>query len=230
MEITKKPRFTPNRMLNVLNEMHTLCKRRNFFPNIYVQKQPSVWHFTRALRKNGVVVKVYGQYKWVGGEPNNEMANSVLEYVREYNRTNREKREVEIQNTRKSIPEMIDFTTSEVLPELEFYEPIKEDLVDIHQECLSALKDFKEDLDEANLKIASLKEQNKELFTNNSLLLDTKQNLKKQLAEYELEVSNLLKQNGELKYQIDKTQEVRQEKKSKQRKVKFLGITIFKID
>jgi len=54
--------------------------------------------------------------------------------------------------------------------------------------------------------------------------------LRKQLAEYELEVSGLLKQNAELKYQIDKMQELRQEKKSKHRKVKFLGITIFKIE
>ena len=61
-------------------------------------------------------------------------------------------------------------------------------------------------------------------------MLNTKQDLKKQLAEYELELSELLKENGELKYQIDKMQEVREEKKSNPKKVKFLGITIFKIE
>lgn len=230
METTKRPRFTSNRMLEVLTEIQILCRRRKFLPTNYCKKQPSVWHFTRVLIEKGVLIKIKGQYKWIGVDANEQMAKDVIYKVNEYNRKNKERFRARNEIIEKVSTETIQFPPSEVLPELELYKPIKEDLVDIQEDYLSALKDLKEDLDEANAKISIFRVQNKELFTNNSLLLDTKQDLKKQLAEYELDISELLKENGELKYQIDKMQEVRQEKKSKQRKVKFLGITIFKID
>jgi hypothetical protein len=230
MEIRKKQKFTPKRMLDVLNEINILCNKNEFLPKNYCKKQPSVWHFTRVLIKMGVLSKVNQEYIWNSGEPNIQMAKHVIDLSNQYYKNKKEQYRAKIKNTQKLIPETIEFPTSEFPLELERYEPIKEDLVDIKEDYSSALKDFKEDLDEANAKISILRVQNKELFNNNSSLLNTNKDLEKQLAEYELEVSDLLKGNGELKYQIDKMQEAQKQKKSKHRKVKFLGITIFKIE
>lgn len=245
-----KRKFTPVRMLDVLTEIKILCKRNEFLPKIYCKKQPSIWHFTRVLIQKGVLKKEKEQYKWIGGEPNVEMAKAVIDSVNEYNQIKKVERESKIQNTEKFVAESIEFPTSDILvtSSNNDVEPIKQPFENL---AYAINKHLKKEIDNANLKISFVEKENRKLIDDNNSnihriasILYEYENLKKQLEDYEFEISDLLKENENLKHQIHEIEH----KKSKAfdenleqikqlivakpipRKVKLLGITILKIE
>lgn len=195
-----KRKFTPVRMLDVLTEIKILCKRNEFLPKTYCKKQPSIWHFTRVLIQKGVLKKEKEQYKWIGGEPNVEMAKAVIDSVNEYNQIKKVERESKIQNTEKFIDESIEFSPFDnVIESIE--QPI---------ESLSyTIKDLKKQLQDYEFEISDLLKEN--------------ENLKHQIHEIERKKSKSFDENLEQIKQLIVAKPI-------PRKVKLLGITILKIE
>jgi len=144
-----------------------------------------------------------------------------------------------IKNKNKLLQEEINDRKVELKEVKENFRSLLDDLVEYRNDN----EQLREEVKIQQSTISSLEENNQRMFFENLQLkteidkikdekvkVRANKDLEKQLAEYELDISELLKENGELKYQIDKIQEVQKEKKSKHRKVKFLGITIFKIE
>ena len=195
-----KRKFTPVRMLDVLTEIKILCKRNEFLPKTYCKKQPSIWHFTRVLIQKGVLKKEKEQYKWIGGEPNVEMAKAVIDSVNEYNQIKKVERESKIQNTEKFVAESIEFSPFDnVIESIE--QPI---------ESLSyTIKDLKKQLEDYEFEISDLLKEN--------------ENLKHQIHEIEHKKSKAFDENLEQIKQLIVAKPI-------PRKVKLLGITILKIE
>ena len=195
-----KRKFTPVRMLDVLTEIKILCKRNEFLPKTYCKKQPSIWHFTRVLIQKGVLKKEKEQYKWIGGEPNVEMAKAVIDSVNEYNQIKKVERESKIQNTEKFVAESIEFSPFDnVIESIE--QPI---------ESLSyTIKDLKNLLQDYEFEISDLLKEN--------------ENLKHQIHEIERKKSKSFDENFEQIKQLIVEKPI-------SRKVKLLGITILKIE
>jgi hypothetical protein len=100
MKTTKRP-YTPVRVMDMLTEIKILCKRNQFVPKNYSEKEPSIWHFVRVLVAKGVLSKKHGVYKWVGGEPNFEMSKAVMEQVQAYAKAKTEESRLRKKNTQK---------------------------------------------------------------------------------------------------------------------------------
>lgn len=158
---TIKRRFTPVRVLDILTEIKILCKRNEFVPKTYSEKQPSVWHFTRALIKKGVLLKERGEYKWTGGEPNIEMAKGIIDFINEYNRRTREEYKAKIEKIKNATPEPIDFQPFNDLQMLQFEEP--KTVVEISEEYSDTIKDLKKQIHQYELDISELLKENEHL-------------------------------------------------------------------
>jgi hypothetical protein len=110
MKTTKRP-YTPVRVMDMLTEIKILCKRNQFVPRNFSEKEPSIWHFVRVLVAKGVLSKNLGVYKWIGGEPNFEMSKAVMEQVQEYAKARKEESLLRKKNAQKLVAEHIEFPT-----------------------------------------------------------------------------------------------------------------------
>lgn len=202
MEVTRK-RHTPENMLRILREIEDLCDKGQLVPKYCRPEIPAIYNILMVLIEKGVVSKKIGKYTWIGGNPNIYMAKEVIKENQKYQFQLLEKRverEKNTQNYLKSLNSK-NVMESSKLEEIQ-YETNIEFLIEKEPEVVDKQEEY----------------------------LEVIQDLKKQLNEYEIELSELLKENENLIYKIDKNQQVREQKKSNPRKVKFLGITIFKIE
>jgi len=199
-----KRKFTPVRMLDVLTEIKILCKRNEFLPKNYCKKQPSIWHFTRVLIQKGVLKKEKDQYKWIGGEPNVEMAKGVIDSVNEYNQIKKGERESKVQNKQNVVVE-IPMTIAEQLT----------GIIGIDAEIEIQKK---------------LKEEISQLKKDNELYQGFIKNLLDKNADLEIELENIkVKKSKSLNQKVEEIKTLPIEKPAP-KKVKLFGITILKIE
>jgi len=199
-----KRKFTPVRMLDVLTEIKILCKRNEFLPKTYCKKQPSIWHFTRVLIQKGVLKKEKDQYKWIGGEPNVEMAKGVIDSVNEYNQIKKVERESKVQNKENVVVE-IPMTIAEQLT----------GIIGIDAEIEIQKK---------------LKEEISQLKKDNELYQGFIKNLLDKNADLEIELENIkVKKSKSLNQKVEEIKTLPIEKPAP-KKVKLFGITILKIE
>jgi len=199
-----KRKFTPVRMLDVLTEIKILCKRNDFLPKNYCKKQPSIWHFTRVLIQKGVLKKEKDQYKWIGGEPNVEMAKGVIDSVNEYNQIKKVERESKVQNKENVVVE-IPMTIAEQLT----------GIIGIDAEIEIQKK---------------LKEEISQLKKDNELYQGFIKNLLDKNADLEIELENIkVKKSKSLNQKVEEIKTLPIEKPAP-KKVKLFGITILKIE
>jgi hypothetical protein len=199
-----KRKFTPVRMLDVLTEIKILCKRNDFLPKNYCKKQPSIWHFTRVLIQKGVLKKEKDQYKWIGGEPNVEMAKGVIDSVNEYNQIKKVERESKVQNKENVVVE-IPMTIAEQLT----------GIIGIDAEIEIQKK---------------LKEEISQLKKENELFQGFIKNLINENTNLEIELENIkAKKSKSLNQKVEEIKTLPIEKPAP-KKVKLFGITILKIE
>jgi len=204
-----KRKFTPVRMLDVLTEIKILCKRNEFLPKTYCKKQPSIWHFTRVLIQKGVLKKEKDQYKWIGGEPNVEMAKGVIDSVNEYNQIKKVERESKVQNNENVVVE-IPMTNQELMTS--YYSESKEFQLKNYQ-LQEQILAIKKELEDYEFEISDLLKEN--------------ENLKHQIHQF-LKIKS--KPFDEIfEADIEQKKELVLEKPIP-KKVKLFGITILKIE
>jgi chromosome segregation ATPase len=151
-----------------------------------------------------------------------------------------------IRNKNKLLQEEINERKVELKQVKENFRSLLDDLVEYRNDN----EELKEEVKIQQSTISSLEENNQRMFFENLQLkteidkikdekakgfnqesyISANKDLEKQLAEYELDLSDLLKENADLNHQIDKMQQVQEEKKSIPRNVKLFGITILKIE
>jgi hypothetical protein len=238
MKTTKRP-YTLVRVMDMLTEIKILCKRNLFTPKSYSEKEPSIWHFVRVLVAKGVLSKINGTYKWIGGEPNFEMSKVVTEQVQAYGKAKTKESLLRKKNTQKFSDSLNATNIMESLDVQEIEYP-KEDTI---QKGENIFKEIPMTIQERMTDYYSL---SKELELKNSQLEEQILAIKKELEDYEFQISDLLKENENLKHQIheifgkkskslnQKVEEIKtlpiEIEKPAPRKVKLLGITILKIE
>jgi hypothetical protein len=255
MKTTKRP-YTPVRVMDMLTEIKILCKRNQFVPKNYSEKEPSIWHFVRVLVAKGVLSKSHGVYKWVGGEPNFEMSKAVMEQVQAYAKAKKEESLLRKKNTEKFIAEKIEFPPIENIQK-PINESIKNELEPI--ESSDKVRNKNKLLREENNNIkAELKKQKENFRSLLNELVERKDIIlvkEKEIKNYLSTISSLEQENQRMffenlsltqkvnninsktNYSVNENlqQEIEEIKtlpieKEAPKKVKLFGITILKIE